>query len=79
MPLLSEAAARHPDKIAVVFPESGESLSFGALDAAANRAANGFVSLGLQAGEGVALLLENGPEFLVLSYGAKRAGLMVVP
>ena len=79
MPLLSEAAARHPDKLAAIFPETGEALSFGDLDAAANRAANGFVSLGLAPGEGVALLLENGPDFLVLSYGAKRAGLMVTP
>jgi acyl-CoA synthetase (AMP-forming)/AMP-acid ligase II len=79
MPLLSEAAARHPHKPAALFPDTGESLSFGELDSAANRAANGFVSLGLVPGEGVALLLENGPDFLVLSYGAKRAGLMVTP
>jgi non-ribosomal peptide synthetase component F len=79
MPLLSEAAARHPHKPAALFPDTGEGLSFGELDSAANRAANGFVSLGLAPGEGVALLLENGPDFLVLSYGAKRAGLMVTP
>ncbi len=79
MPLLAQNAACWPDKICAIFPDTGEALSFGQLDAAANQIANGLVALGLQPGEGIALLLENGPEFLWLTYGAKRAGLMVTP
>lgn len=79
MPLLAERAARTPEKPAAIFPDSGEALSFAALDAAANRVANGLAALGLAPGEGIALLLENTPEFLTLTYGAKRAGLMVTP
>lgn len=79
MPLLAERARSTPEKLAAVFPDTGEALTFGALDARANQAAHGFIALGLAPGEGIALLLENTPEFLVLSYGAKRAGLMVTP
>lgn len=79
MPLLAERARSTPEKLAAVFPDTGEGLTFGELDARANQAAHGFIALGLAPGEGIALLLENTPEFLVLSYGAKRAGLMVTP
>lgn len=79
MPLLAENAVRWPDKLCAIFPDSGEALSFAALDAAANQVAHGLIASGLEPGEGVALLLENGPEFLILTYGAKRAGLMVTP
>lgn len=79
MPLLAERARSTPAKPAAIFPDTGEALGFGELDARANQAAHGLIALGLQPGEGIALLLENTPEFLVLSYGAKRAGLMVTP
>ncbi|WP_207536911.1 AMP-binding protein [Sabulicella rubraurantiaca] len=79
MPLLAARAKEDPDKICAIFPETGESLTFRALDEAANRAANGFLSLGLSPGEGIAMLLPNTPDFLVLGYGARRAGLMVTP
>lgn len=79
MPLLAQNAARWPDKPCAIFPDTGEALSFGALNAAANKVAHGLIALGLQPGEGIALLLENSPEFLMLTYGAKRAGLMVTP
>ncbi len=79
MPLLARQAARDPGKICAFFPETNESLTFAELDAGANRIANGLVGLGLEAGEGVALLLANGPDFLLALYGAKRAGLMVTP
>ncbi|WP_191084669.1 AMP-binding protein [Roseococcus microcysteis] len=79
MPLLAERAARTPDKLAAIFPDSGEGLTFRELDARANQAAHGFIALDLEPGQGIALLLENGPDFLILTYGAKRAGLMVTP
>ncbi|MBX9753036.1 MAG: AMP-binding protein [Roseococcus sp.] len=79
MPLLAQNAARWPEKLCAIFPDTDESLSFGALDAGANQVAHGLIALGLEPGEGVALLLENSPDFLLLTYGAKRAGLMVTP
>jgi acyl-CoA synthetase (AMP-forming)/AMP-acid ligase II len=79
MPLLGQWAARQPEKPAAIFADSGETISFASLDAAAHQAALWFVAEGYAPGEGIALLLENEPDFLTLSYGAKRAGLMVTP
>lgn len=79
MPLLARQAATTPDTVCAVFPETDESLTFRELDEGANRIANGLVALGLQPGEGIALLLPNSPQFLLALYGAKRAGLMVTP
>ena len=79
MPLLGQWAARQPEKPAAIFVDTGETLSFAQLDARAALAARWLVWRGLEPGEGVALLLENQPDFLVMSYGAKRAGLMVTP
>ncbi|MFO0188809.1 MAG: AMP-binding protein, partial [Alphaproteobacteria bacterium] len=79
MPQLALWAASSPDKPAAIFPDSGAALSFHELDARANQVAHGLLALGLAPGQAIALLLENTPEFLILTYGAKRAGLMVTP
>ncbi len=79
MPSLGQWATVQPEKPAAIFADTGETISFATLDAAATRAALWFVEQGFAPGEGVALLLENEPDFLALSYGAKRAGLMVTP
>jgi acyl-CoA synthetase (AMP-forming)/AMP-acid ligase II len=79
MPLLAEQARRQPNKPAAIFAATGAVLSFGELDARANQAAHWLIAQGFQPGEGIALMLGNVPEFLVLTYGAKRAGLMVTP
>lgn len=79
MPHLAKLARETPDKPAAIFPDSGTALSFRALDEAANQVAHGLIAIGLTLGQGIALLLENTPEFLILTYGAKRAGVMVTP
>ena len=68
MPLLGQWAARQPEKPAAIFADSGETISFASLDAAAHQAALWFVAEGFAPGEGIALLLENEPDFLALSY-----------
>jgi len=45
----------------------------------ANRVANGLISMGLQAGDRVALCLPMVPEILSILYGCFKAGLTVVP
>ncbi|MCS6892221.1 MAG: AMP-binding protein [Rhodovarius sp.] len=81
MPHLKRWAQRQPDKPAAIFPDLGEAgvITFGALDALADAAARWLIAAGFAPGEGIALLLENEPAFLVMTYGAKRAGLMVTP
>ena len=79
MALLAHWAERNPEKVAAHFPDGGEAVTYAALDARAGRVARWLVSLGLQPGEGIALLLDNRPEFLEIHEGAKRAGLYYTP
>jgi long-chain acyl-CoA synthetase len=79
MTRLREWAEKQPEKMAFVFPELDKSMTFRELDEQADRAARWLVSLGLQAGDAIALLLENRPELLVLGFAARRAGLYFTP
>ena len=79
MALLAHWAARYPDKVAAHFPAQGRALTYGALDARAERVARWMIGLGLAPGDAVALLLDNRPEYLELAEGARRAGLHWVP
>ena len=79
MALLTHWAQRTPDKVAAHFPDSGEAVTYAALEARAGRVARWLAGLGLGPGEGIALLVENRPEFLEIAEGAKRAGLYYTP
>ncbi len=71
-------AQTHPDKPAVILAETGEVISYGALDAASNRAAHMFRSLGLGHEDVVAFMLDNTPHYYGLTWGAQRSGLRYV-
>lgn len=79
MPQLAYWADRQPEKIAAHFPETGEAISYGALFTRARQAAHWLIGLGLQPGEGIALLLDNRPEFLELAEATRLAGLYCTP
>ncbi len=68
-------AAEFPDRPAIVMTGSGETMTYGELDAEANRISRLFRSLGIQAGDHVAFCLENRIEFLAVAWGAHYAGL----
>lgn len=72
-------AGQTPDKTALVFEPSGKTLSYGALERAANTVAQLFRAQGIKAGDAVAFCLENGPEVFAFCWGAQRAGLYFVP
>lgn len=67
-----------PDKPALIVAETGEALTYAALDAASNRAAQLYRSLGLQIGDTIALFMENVPQFYGIAWGAQRSGLFYV-
>src|SRR3569623_3610559 len=68
-------ARTHPDKPALVMAYSGETVSYGELDARSNQGAHLFRSLGLQTGDAVACFIENHPRYYELLWAAQRSGL----
>ena len=74
----SKVAKEHPDRAAFIFAETGESRSYGELEANSNRIAHLFRSLGLQAGDVIALLMENHPRLFDIVWAAQRSGLYYV-
>ena len=79
MPRLAEWAQTQPDKSACHFPDTGTIVTFAMLHDGAERAARWLVSLGLQAGDSFALLMENHPAVFELAFAGQRAGLYWVP
>ena len=55
---------------------SSETVTYCQLDEQSNRIAQLFRSLGLQAGDHVAIFLENNPRFFEICWGAQRSGLV---
>jgi long-chain acyl-CoA synthetase len=75
--LLSDTAARHPERPALRL--DGDVVTFARLERDSARAAAYLRSLGVGPGDRVGLCLPNVPEFAVLYYGILRAGGVVVP
>ena len=71
----SHHARTHPDKPAYVMAASGETVTYADLDARSNQGAHLFRSLGLKAGDGVALFMDNGPRYYEILWAAQRSGL----
>ncbi len=67
-----------PDKAAIIVAETGAVTTYAELDAASNRVAQLVRARGLNAGDRIALLVENVPDFYALVWGAQRAGLLFV-
>lgn len=74
--LLERAADQFPQREACRYYH--ESLTYAELAEKARRAAALFVSLGVQPGDRVGLLLPNTPEYLIAAYGIWMAGGVVV-
>ncbi|SPM35948.1 Non-ribosomal peptide synthetase component E (peptide arylation enzyme), partial [Mycobacterium rhizamassiliense] len=78
--ILTDAAARWPDKIAVrdTRADRGSGLTFAGLHDAANRAAAGLRGVGIAPGDRVLLQLPNTAQFAVALFGLLRAGAIPV-
>lgn len=68
-------ARNKPDALAFRMCASGESVTFGELEARANQGAQLFRAAGLRRGDHIVLLMENRREFLEICFAADRAGL----
>jgi long-chain acyl-CoA synthetase len=66
-------AARHPERVAVRSPHGDRTLA--AVDAHANQLVRALRARGVEAGDGLALLCSNRPEFVETSAAVQRSGL----
>lgn len=75
-----EAMARSmPNKAAIIVGETGETISYELFEARSRQASACLASLGVRRGDAVSLCMPNSPEFLVVAWGALRAGMTLVP
>lgn len=72
-------AQTRPDQPAVIMAGSGATMTFGEMDANANRFARLLRSRGFGPSDAFAVLLENRIEFFTLIWGSQRIGTMLVP
>lgn len=75
--VLADKAARCGDRPFLRF--AGRVISYAQLEEMTNRYANGFAGLGLGAGDHVALMMPNCPEFLFALWGLGKLGAVAVP
>jgi len=78
-------AAVDPDRPAIVMarevhqPPQRQTVTYAELDGESARLARAWRAAGLRPGDGVALLVENHPRFLVAAWAAQRSGLYFTP
>ena len=81
--VLETRAASQPEHTAVIADaaqgSAGRRLTYGELNELACRCASGLAKARVGAGDKVALLLSNEPEFLIAYFGVLKAGACVVP
>ncbi|TNC29458.1 AMP-binding protein [Amycolatopsis alkalitolerans] len=75
--VLSDAAARYPDRVALIGHRAGEPtahLTYREFDGEANRVASALAAIGVGAGDVVALMLPNWIEYCALVFGINEIG-----
>lgn len=76
--LLADTARKYPDRDALIVRHQGVRLTWRELDEAATRTARGLAGLGLRPGDRIGIWAANCVEWVLLLYGAARAGLVLV-
>jgi fatty-acyl-CoA synthase len=76
--VLARAAAEHPDRDALVFPQLGYRRTYAALHAEARTAARALLALGVRPGEHVGIWATNWPEWVRVQFAAAYAGAVLV-
>src|SRR5210317_1498754 len=75
--IIEDKARQHPDH--VVFQFRDDPITLGEFNERINKAANGFLSLGVKHGDKVAIMLPNSPEFLYTWFALNKIGAVEVP
>jgi len=79
---LANSAFRDPDRVALIEAETGERLTYSALDSKVSATAAALLESSLtpsRSGDRVAMLMGNSIEFVVSYFGIVRAGLVPIP
>src|ERR1700722_3771664 len=76
---LSELAAKHPDKPAVMMSDSSAQLTFAQLDRGSCQVSRLLASLGVGPGDHIAVLMANRLEYFPIAWGAQRRGTYWTP
>ncbi|TDG12104.1 acyl-CoA synthetase [Seongchinamella unica] len=79
MPHPRMTAETYPHKPAIIMGGSGEMVTYRQLDERSNQGAQLFRSLGLQAGDHIAMMMENNARFMEICWAAQRAGIIFTP
>ena len=79
MPHPSITAQTYPHKPAIIMGGSGEVVTYRELDERSNQGAQLLRSLGLKAGDHIALMMENNARFLEICWAAQRSGIIFTP
>ncbi|TKI55758.1 AMP-binding protein [Brevibacillus antibioticus] len=76
--MLDDTTSKHQEKEALVYHERGLRYTFGEFQAICNQAARGFMSLGIQKGDNIAIWATNVPEWVISQFAtAKMGGVLV--
>ncbi len=68
-------AKTNPDKPAYIMGSTGETVTYGELDARSNQGAHLLRSLGIGKGDSIALFMDNTPRYYEVLWAAQRSGL----
>ena len=68
-------AKNNPDKPAYIMGSTGETVTYGELDARSNQGAHLFRSLGIEKGDSIALFMDNTARYYEVLWAAQRSGL----
>ena len=79
MPTITDHAIATPDKPAFIMGSTGETVTFGELDAIANQVAQLLRASGVQQGQHIAMMMKNCREFMEIMFGCMRAGVVFTP
>ena len=77
--LLRRAARLWPDRVAWIFDEPGESLTFADVEARSNSVARLLADHGIQSGDHVAVMVDNSPAFPLAWLAITKLGAAMVP
>ena len=70
---------RTPDKVVFAASDGSQTITYARLEAESNQTAHLLRDLGLNQGDGIAILLDNDPRFLIVAWAAQRSGLYYTP